>query len=476
MLMVNIVVTLYLLLLSYYNRLSNDDWTFWNALSEKGIWGFIGETYLTWQGRFSGFFLTSLDLLVYQCLGDLILPTLVLILAGTYANYLLLKFYFPNINKKLLIVISNFLFYISILGLLDFTTFYWVCASGYIKFVVLSEFLFYFVIKKSSNIVDYILIILLSLLIGGSAETFTPIILLLIFVRVCYCYFKSYAIFIECKKELLALCVVFIGFLFMVFAPGNAVRLSSFEHDFSFSGLLLCLTKAFAQYFIYQLPKIFYATLALFPGIFVGQTLGESSTLGFMKNISVKKVISISSLILFIVIVLAVLPGSIAVYALLPLRSLSFLSFVLVAHFFFIGIFLGINNYKLTYYVPLCFIVFFLILGYRFYKEIPNCQPYVNSLSKREFKLQILNEQILYRGVSDTLVYIQPLPDFKYKDLNCIYLDYMESLIYPNREKKINFKYFPFLYDELSSDKNNFRNISYKKRLNLKFDIAIVSK
>ena len=440
MLMVNIVVTLYLLLLSYYNRLSNDDWTFWNALSEKGIWGFIGETYLTWQGRFSGFFLTSLDLLVYQCLGNLILPTLVLILAGTYANYLLLKFYFPNINKKLLIVISNFLFYISILGLLDFTTFYWVCASGYIKFVVLSEFLFYFVIKKSSNIVDYILIILLSLLIGGSAETFTPIILLLIFVRVCYCYFKSYAIFIECKKELLALCVVFIGFLFMVFAPGNAVRLSSFEHDFSFSGLLLCLTKAFAQYFIYQLPKIFYATLALFPGIFVGQTLGESSTLGFMKNISVKKVISISSLI------------------------------------FFIGIFLGINNYKLTYYVPLCFIVFFLILGYRFYKEIPNCQPYVNSLSKREFKLQILNEQILYRGVSDTLVYIQPLPDFKYKDLNCIYLDYMESLIYPNREKKINFKYFPFLYDELSSDKNNFRNISYKKRLNLKFDIAIVSK
>ena len=460
--LISILALVYFLVLAYYNRPSNDDWLFQYSVKQNGLFAFISEMYFTWQGRFSSFFLTGIQLQIYNLTGSLLLNTILILLLGGFSFYLLLSQCFLSINRLDNAIIALFLLIISLFSLLEFNTFYWVCGSSYLIFAYLALYLVYFMLKERLSKIEYSLVVIISFLLSGSAETFTPIVMIAIAVIAYWHKFKFKISWSKCfySREVLSLIILLVGFAFMIFAPGNSVRINSFERTFSFYSVLTVLIKAFAQYIVYQFPYLFVALTAIVPGLWVSKQLKLSA-------LNMKTMVFITILLVFLII-LSIVPGTIAMFALLPLRTISFLSIAWIMYFFVWGLYLGKHERSKTWVlIPLFCLL--LLVCYRWSMDIRRVQKYIVALETRDCALLALKQEYIANNGLPDIVKITCLPDYKYKDINCLYLDFMSSIM---SEKPVSFEYFPFIYDEISKE-YDFRTEAIRKRLELPFDVVL---
>jgi hypothetical protein len=351
LLVANIACLAYLLMLGWNNSLLMDDLAFIKAVEQKGIFGWIHSMYFNWQGRFGMFFISGLLFSLAMKFSNLVLLTIIQLILGYISVFCLLKYCFQKASKWVTLLVSVTVFNLSILGLLDFSTFYWVCASAYITIISFTILLIVVIVNdKLNGFIAIPLIIVLSFLVGGSAETYAPMVMLVLGILFLFKLkqsgFKLFFDNIRNRRLLLSLVLLFIFFIMMILAPGNKVRLESetgmnYITDFS---LIVRTLQMMMHLILIIIPKSIYYILAFPLFCWLGYSFGYP----YKENLSLHKYgsfkmffISVVALLLFLVI--GILPGVLLFHGFAPLRSLTYVSFVLVVFFAFWGVVTGIN-------------------------------------------------------------------------------------------------------------------------------------
>jgi len=464
---INLLGLFYILSIGYYNVPSNDDWVFLNNIEKNGIIRFIYDSYLTWQGRFSYYFIFSNFLKIYSYTGSTIYIVIVLIITGVTSIYLILNLIFQKISRINNLGLAIFIFNLSIIGALDFTCFFWVCASAY--------YIIYFLNSPKTSF-SYFGLVISSIVVGGGAESFTSFVILFLFIFLVVRFMTKGYKFSDLYKIdlfiriLISLIIMSISFIIMVKAPGNIVRMKLYTQSKTVPSLITNSIKPITELFLYSFSKFFIYLLVFLPFYMIGNFY-KANGLIFKVRLNYKNLI-FSLVLLTTFYWVSLLPGVFATSFLTPLRALSYLSLVTIAFIAYCGLSLGYLKFILPkYWLNILTSLLFLIFLINFSKDVPLVKQYRISIDKRFAELEVLNNKIP-RGL-DTTVYLKPLEYKPYSNSATYILRYFEKVKYPARKNYHDFKFFPVLVDEITSDKNDFRNVALKNHLKLNFDVAI---
>jgi len=461
----NIFLLIYIISISIFNVPTNDDWVFLNKINDIGIIGFIKDSYNTWQGRFSYYFIFSLFLKIYAFTKTTVLIILLLITTGVTSFYLFIKKLNNQFDFITTLSLALFVFNISIIGALDFTSFFWICASAY--YIILYATIFFVVLVLSkNNTINLIYIILASIIIGGGAESYTSFVIL---------FFAIYILsnFIFNKKvnprDILVFMILSFCFIIMLKAPGNKIRMTLYEQSNSISKLIKNSIKPFFQLLVYISPKFFIYIFSSLPFIYFGSKL-KSKSFFLLDKLNFKSFL-LTFFLLFVFFYFSLLPGIYATSLLTPLRALTHLAILSIFFFSFWGFVLGLKsrykNYDMLIYITSISIFLYSIVSFCY--DIPRMKEYKKDFDNRITNLNLINSTFIEN--SDSVVLINKLKVRKYKNLSSYTYSFFDKV--RNKKNKNNFDYFPILIDEITSDPNDFRNIALKKHLKLKFKVKI---
>ena len=185
MLLFAVVSTAYLLLLGCNNALSLDDYGYVSLVEDNGIWGMMGMAYQGWQCRFSTFLVNGLILLLFGRAKNLVGVTILMLLLGWGTTCLL----FSGINRKhnlgipMTIVghVSIITVNVGVVSFLEPATFFWLCALNYTISIWMTLLLIYALFFcNGNNVIRWVLVVVSSLYISGTAENYTPLVILVL--------------------------------------------------------------------------------------------------------------------------------------------------------------------------------------------------------------------------------------------------------------------------------------------------------
>lgn len=471
LLLAGISSTYYLLVLGYYNSLLLDDYGFvvqYETFSSP--FEALKEQYMTWQGRFSGYLLMTFFIELFGRSSNLFFYSFILLLSGYLSVYLLMSYLLKEVQRSFVLIVVVLLVNVSIMSLLEFSTFYWFCCSGYIFMIWASFFLAYFMIdKKLNKVVSYFFIILFSIYLGGSSETYTPLVILvlgLIFLIKLYNIGRVKLFFSkpENVKLFVSLVILLIGFIIVVIAPGNANRLETMDNrNPNITQFFINFIGAISIFMLRLLSKIHYYLLTFPLFLMLGHLLKKNNIEWLMQLTITKKWFLISLFLLIGFIVVAIFPAIVIMGWYAPLRSYSFISFVLMLYIGFWGIFIGYRIKKMPPIFSYLTIVSLIMLSslsiYFSITEHPKAKKFKQNIVIRHDKLISLNNNN-YKG----LVCIKPITIHKTPT------SYANLRYFIDRKKTEDY-YFPYYRYYHSTDKLHFTNIGVKRYLKLDFDI-----
>lgn len=345
-----LVSSAYLLMLGWYNTLSLDDYGFVAEIEEQGPWEFTKNMYLNWQGRFSAFFVSSYLMPLFGRMSNMLPYTVFQMAVGTCVTFLLLKWINKSNDLSLLWIVALLVNNVAVQAVLESSTYYWLCCEGYFLVpyatMLLVGLLFF---SENQSWIRWLGVVLCSLYISGSAENYTPLVIMVLGFYFLWVFFvkKQYR-FWENERTLMlfvSLAIMGVGFLFMLFAPGNKVRMnggngepSGFMQHFALIPFVVTSIKATAILAIRLLSRSLWY-LSVFP-VFIwlgydltkqGKPLPEFGLKHFL--------LSFLALGIFIFISVAGSVYGMGWYA--PPRANSYLTFVLMACVAYWGVGIG---------------------------------------------------------------------------------------------------------------------------------------
>ena len=340
---------IYLLMLGWYNVLTLDDYSSVASVDERGALGYVQNMYMTWQGRWSAFLIDAIYYKIWGHASNLVTFTMLQLAIGYVTVYYLFRKIIQEKNTIVLASISVLFVNLSILALQEISTFYWLCCPHYIvcvwAFIWLCILLF---LIKDYQWWHIIPIVLLSLYLSGIAETFTPLVIMVLGIKWLFHIFKEkrYNIFRQLNDRYLtiSLLILVAGFLIMVFAPGNAARVDSMSNNsfighFVLSKFLLKWCKATVILFLRFISKSLYYVAIGIIATWIGYRHRNNLNLAAIV-LDAKKVMCLSiSLVLFFVISVAPCIYAMGWYA--PPRSFSYMSFVFAFYAAWVGVSIG---------------------------------------------------------------------------------------------------------------------------------------
>ena len=405
----NLFSTFYLLALGNYNNLLVDDYLFASELREEGFIKFIIDMYLNWQGRFGSFFISSV---FYKTVSNnMIILTVLHLLVAYTGVFLLLKLLLKKdfwIQLSLSILLINS----ALLGLFEISTFYWLCGSSYIMLISLTFILIWSIFnRKLSNWLSYPIIITLSIIIGGGAESYTPLLILILGIYMIFQFIKSPNLYFKDSVNIrlfITLILLSIFLIIMIIAPGNKARLDYVENELHFShptgiALFLKTCRAMINFLYLLVSKLHFYILVIPAFIWIGSQSGHLATnkLFTGKNHTLRYfILSVIGLLLFFWI--SLLPGVYAMNDLMPLRSLSYVSFVMIVFFSYWGLYWGIHyHYSKIKNVLIIssLIIITSLTTFRIINDIPKAKTYNKNIKTIEAKLLEL-QQNKFKGIA----------------------------------------------------------------------------
>ena len=329
-----LISTGYLLMLGWYNTLSLDDYGFVVDTSNVSPWQWAYHMYMTWQGRFSTFLVNGCLFILFGHSSTLFPLTVLHLLLGYGVLYLYARdvLHIKDVTNRIAItvLITN----IAIMSVFEISTFYWLCCAGYFLEIYATLLLFYVIyIAKWKEWINAIAAILCALYISGSAENYTPLVLMvlgllwlrdvvrdsrLLSFKEAFC--KHWLAFTVCA-------ILGIGFIAMIVAPGNKVRMQNgedmvgFMHDFNF---VLFVKKTIIANVIFDIRLISRGIywLGLLPiFMYVGKMLRDNEVVIVLDKVGKRILIATILLAVFIFIAVTACVYGTGYYP--PLRSMS---------------------------------------------------------------------------------------------------------------------------------------------------------
>lgn len=466
----------YLLMLGWYNTLSLDDYMYLFDIEQLGQLGYVRKIYFTWQGRFSVFFVSSYLMPLFGNMANMLPYTVFQMLIGTLVIFLFLKWGLELQDRLLLFVCAMLINNVAVLALLEFSTYYWLCCMCYFLVpyatILLVGLLFF---KKDRRWYEWGLALLCALFISGSAENFTPMVIIVLGIYFLWMVIiKKHYRFWQNEQELMlfiCLLIMVVGFFFMLFAPGNKVRLGdkglNNMKNFVFVIFMKKSIKATVILIIRMISRSLWY-LVIFPVfVWLGCCMRRQG-INLKMAVSLKHfILSMLALGLFVFIAVAGCVYGLGWYA--PNRANSYMSYVLMAFYGYWGVALGNVVIRCDKMVSMWMVCSCLILLVVMIVYFVNTQPEVKSYHAQIEARDAMIENEVKAGRRAPLV-IEPLVVHqKYNSYyllrkrisNCFGKSY-------NKENELWYPYMPSVLNEKPSD---FKNNGLRNYYHAQFDI-----
>jgi len=237
MILFGALLSILLLVLSFYNHPSADDFNYSVNVRQYGLWGAQHYVYTTYNGRYFAAFLQHLDPLVQGSFLGYKLMSFILIIFSLASFYFVISTFFHKsgmIEKGYLVFLCFFCYILLMPSVAE--AYYWV--SGAYTYqtgnILTLFFIGLMVLYKSKPKKKYFILsaLVLMALIGTNETSMLIIVMLLLFLNVLnYIRFKKVDSFF-----LVLLMVAIVCSLVVFLAPGNTNRMAQTNHhQFMFS-------------------------------------------------------------------------------------------------------------------------------------------------------------------------------------------------------------------------------------------------
>lgn len=272
LLLLNFLFLIYYVLLSYYSRPHYDDLHFLWKLKEMSIVDYVSDMYYSRSGRFMGYFINGVVFKTILLVGDHRFFPILFWIFGVGMSWIFVKAILKE--KPFLLVFNTVVlsFNLFVLTNIDFPVFYWLCAMSYYLLAPMLLVMLLYVNKYKLTYIQWMLLSLLLVILGGGQEAFTPIVLVALFFNGMYYlhqynYKLSSAITdVRIQKIIGSAIVLMVCLMIVVVAPGNYKRMKGpdFITPNDITGYVTGITNAIGMFFYYLVFYIpYYFVLAL---------------------------------------------------------------------------------------------------------------------------------------------------------------------------------------------------------------------
>ena len=352
-------ITCYLII-SWYNRFSNDDFEFLKMSSDLGIFGGIKYFYLNWEGAYFTEFLNfSFSSMVNNFHLKPFVFNVVIFVSIFCAFYLMVYRFLLFLSVKS--VLGSLAIVSLVLGDLFYTDLalseVWFWFNGNIAYLFTMVMLFisiYLLMGKSLDSKKIILPLILLFLFAGTRFNYSIMALGCVCLIIIYSYL--FKLNIDRKIFIFIFIALLIGTIIYLIAPGNYIRKSNFIISYKINDILyrtLYISWDYIKKFV--ILKLPYHLIFILPAAFIASLFLKAN--GFSKKIPL--------VLCFIVTLVSVCLHSFVMYiskGAQTYRALPFSNFMVIAFLFILFLFILLNFndffYKMLYVLTPIFLVF----------------------------------------------------------------------------------------------------------------------
>lgn len=462
--------TAYLLMLGYNNNLLLDDYGFVAEVDRGGAYGLMKSAYFGLQSRFSAFYILGWILKIWGHASNLIGYTILLLVLGYGTLYYALRNITQLTNKWLLFGSAILITNVSIMAYFEMSTFYWVCCAVYTLSTYAAIALFTAIFFSNGKLwARWLIVVFCSLYISGGAENFTPIVIATLGLVLLYKMISNRTWLWttpQLQMIVVGLLILCVGFLAVLLAPGTHNReasMSGFAGQFSFLPYFAKLASALAVFTMRLVSRSLYYFLLLPIGFVIGQRIE------FSTQCSTWKLVFISLGVVFCIIFLSVAASVYGMGWYSPLRSYSFVSFLISAFVIYWGTLAGVRTKPIVAdsmaVISLSIISAISIYFYQW--EHPMVADYHAQIVARN---SYIEEQV-NAGRTEVLV-IEPVTHSQILNTYALMRTAINKCL-GKQSPKISepATYFPYEQYELSIDPADWKNVDMQRYFNVHFDI-----
>lgn len=471
----------YLLVLGWFNMPSLDDWGYIAMAEDEGLFGMIKTAYNGWQCRFSTFFVNGIIYLLFCRASNLVGVTIILLLSGWLIMERLLNGIFAQnhvgLDAGIRIPLAVLLINIGVMSYLEPATFYWLCALNYTLSIWAALLLCYSIFFCSAKgWMRWLMLLVSSLYISGTAENFTPLVLLVLGVTGVVRFLKQRTGRQWMNREnamiVVGCAIMLAGFLIMLAGPGNAKRIGGDGQMKMFHlsplGLAIKSVKASAILGLRFVSRSFYYLLLL--PVFVG--IGALAK-GSIKLLSVRHIVMVIGLffVFFLIAVTACVVG-VGWYA--PPRAFCYMSFVIMTVFAYLGIRLGMTLKGKKYRLGLASafaISVALFCVVKIDKDIPVVRTYHNYVALRNEGIVRQKLAVEKGDMCADIPYVCKPFGYRWSPNSYSILRNGINAVL-GKANRIYEPYMLLMESELKEDPDDWRNVALKYYYHAPFDIV----
>lgn len=283
LIVLNALFLVYWSILAYYSQLHYDDLHFLWKMREMSVFDYVKEMYFTRSGRFVEYALNGIKSIISDAFGFHQLWALLYYVLGLSVCWLVVRDLKISVSRFSMFMGMCFIYNIYVLTNIDFPVFFWLCAMSYYLFLPMACLLLKYLNKERLKWWQWMFLLVITVLIGGGNEAFSPMVLLLMFVCGMYWWHSK-----EWKvKETWALPqvrrIVWIAililalFVIVVAAPGNYARMgdtAQFVHPQGLFGWIMALGEAIVMFFYFMAFYVPYYLIVFALAYYTGGKMG----------------------------------------------------------------------------------------------------------------------------------------------------------------------------------------------------------
>jgi hypothetical protein len=419
LILLNSIFFLYYLILSFYSRPHFDDLSFIWMMKEMSWYDYIKDMYFERSGRFIGY---GLNAFIFNSINLINEYRFFPILFGTIGfGFVWAALKYLNINKNLF-QYALLAFNLSILTNIDFPVFNWLCAMCYYWLAPLMLLLIALLISDKNGLKEWLLIIMISIFLGGIHEAFAPIVLVALFIIIILSTTKNaFSLKVSTqnlvlKKTITAAILLTLCTIIVVIAPGNYVRLNTWGEisrpDTVFE-FILGIGKTFGMLFYFQSFYLPYYLILMV----VFMCFGSQQNRIEIKTIKIILLICIAFLIYLI---LSILPSAYLWGGVGLQRNYTHVIFTISVFTSAIGYILG-NKFKdqnfqkkITFLANIGILILISIMIYNVYSDTISSKKYADSIDNRIRTVLELKQKNNYATIQVEPISIPYTTDPKY--------------------------------------------------------------
>lgn len=277
--LLNTIFLVYWGILAYYSQLHYDDLHFLWKMRELSVFEYVKEMYFSRSGRFVGYAINGIVSNITDALGFHQLWSIFYYAMGVGICWLVLKDVNLPVSRFAKFMGLCFFYNLFILTNIDFPVFYWVCAMGYYISFPMTCLLLKYLNEEKLKWWQWVILLTITLIIGGSGETFTPIVLLIMFVNGMWLWHsKGWNVketweLPQVRRIVWVAVALLVLWAIVVVAPGNYARMEAgeeFAHPLGILGWLKAMIKVVVMFFWFMAFYFPYYLVAFAVAYYLG--------------------------------------------------------------------------------------------------------------------------------------------------------------------------------------------------------------